>query len=461
MLAYRAAAIADSTLERAYAMPSTRRSTNCRTWISRRWRTPWRSPEPSARLRLATRSSSMTTATCSRPNHPTSSPFAHTTSSTTDAGCSTSSSPAPRASTSRSPSRPVSTKPDAVLAAAEAAGTKIAVAHQNRYRPGTRRVAQLVQAGEIGTLRYMHGVGKCDQRGGTHDLRVLGTHVLDALRFIAGDVAWATGHMQIEGRDVEVDDVFDGPEGLGQMAGDALTGYFAFTSGAIARFDTYTREPGPTPWFGYELWGDAGGISVRDGGRSILRYPAPVHQPGDPSLTWEPVEVPATTYPDGSPASAAQLLDALNRHAAADVIHLHRKRRRTGLQRPPGHRGARNGHGNPRRPPHPVPASPSPCRPAPIRWLSGRPKASRRGGWRAALDSPHSSGLGYSVTLLPDSADAYAACTTRSTFRPSSAVIGGSTSPRQPRSVRSTQVVVSAPATVVLEAPVVGSRHRR
>ena len=105
------------------------------------------------------------------------------------------------------------------------------------------------------------------------------------------------------------------------MAGDALTGYFAFTSGAIARFDTYTREPGPTPWFGYELWGDAGGISVRDGGRSILRYPAPVHQPGDPSLTWEPVEVPATTYPDGSPASAAQLLDALNRHAAADVIH--------------------------------------------------------------------------------------------------------------------------------------------
>ena len=211
---------------------------------------------------------------------------------------------------------------DAVVEAADAAGTKIAVAHQNRYRSGTHRVAQLVQSGEIGTLRYMRGVGKCDQRGGTHDLRVLGTHVLDALRYIAGDVAWATGHMQVDGRDVTVDDVVDGPEGLGEMAGDALTGYFAFTSGAVARFDTYARSAaGPVPWFGYELWGDAGGISVREGGRTILRYPGPFHLPGDPSHAWEPVEVPATTYPDGAPASDAQLLDALNRHAAADIIH--------------------------------------------------------------------------------------------------------------------------------------------
>lgn len=211
---------------------------------------------------------------------------------------------------------------DAVLEAADAAGTKIAVAHQNRYRPGTHRVAQLVQEGAIGTLRYMHAVGKCDQRGGTHDLRVLGTHVLDALRYIAGDVAWATGHMQVDGRDVTVDDVFDGPEGLGQMAGDALTGYFAFTSGAIARFDTYTRPAGgPAPWFGYELWGTEGGISVRDAGRTILHYPAPANLPGDSTLAWEPVDVSDLTYPDGRPASDAQLLDALNRHAAVDIIH--------------------------------------------------------------------------------------------------------------------------------------------
>ncbi len=211
---------------------------------------------------------------------------------------------------------------DAVVEAADAAGTRIAVAHQNRYRPGTRRVAELVQSGAIGTLRYMHGIGKCDQRGGTHDLRVLGTHVLDALRYIAGDdVIWATGHMQVNGRDVTVDDIYDGPEGLGQMAGDALTGYFAFESGAIARFDTYTRPAGgPAPWFGYELWGDDGGISVRDGGRSIFLYPAPANLPGDPSRAWERIDASPLAYPDGRLATEAQLLDALNRHAAIDVI---------------------------------------------------------------------------------------------------------------------------------------------
>ena len=354
MPAYRAAAIADSTLERAYGhaihkafyeLPDVE--------LDGAGGPRGRTAGPSARLRLATRSYTTTTATCSRPSHPTWSPSAHTTSSTTVAGCSTSSSPAPRGIYIEKPITASLDEADAVLQAADAAGTKIAVAHQNRYRSGTRRVAQLVQArSAIGSLRYMHGVGKCDQRGGTHDLRVLGTHVLDALRYIAGDVAWATGHMQVNGREVEVDDVFDGPEGLGQMAGDALTGYFAFTSGAIARFDTYTREPGPTPWFGYELWGDAGGISVRDGGRSILRYPAPVHQPGDPSLTWEPVEVPATTYPDGSPASARATARRAQPSRRRRRHPLHRKRRRTGLQRPPGHRGARNGHGNPRRPPH-------------------------------------------------------------------------------------------------------------
>ncbi len=210
---------------------------------------------------------------------------------------------------------------DAVLAAADAAGTAIAVAHQNRYRAGTRRVADIVREGGIGTLKYLHAMGKCDRRGGTHDLRVLGTHVLDAFRYIAGDVVWATGHVQVDGRDVTVGDVYDGPEGLGEMAGDALTGYFAFAGGAVGRFDSYARAAGGgAPWFGYEVWGTEGGISVRDGGRSILRYPAPAHLPGDPTLVWEPVDVPAATYPDGSPASEAQLLDALNRHAAADVV---------------------------------------------------------------------------------------------------------------------------------------------
>jgi predicted dehydrogenase len=210
---------------------------------------------------------------------------------------------------------------DAVVAAADAAGTKIAVAHQNRYRPGMRHIQDLVRNGDLGTLKYMNAMGKCDKRGGTHDLRVLGTHLLDALRFIAGDVAWATGHMQKNGRDVVVGDVFEGPEGLGEMAGDALAGYFAFESGAIARFDSYARESGGgTGWFGFELWGTEAGISVRDGGRSVYRYPSGAFAPGDTSLRWERLDAPEILNPDGTVAEDPQLLDALNHYATADVV---------------------------------------------------------------------------------------------------------------------------------------------
>ena len=278
---------------------------------------------------------------------------------------------------------------DAVLAAADAAGTKIAVAHQNRYRLGTRRVAQLVAAGDIGTLRYMRGIGKCDQRGGTHDLRVLGTHVLDALRYIAGDVVWATGHMQVKGRDVEVDDIFDGPEGLGQMAGDALTGYFTFKSGAVARFDSYTRPAGgPSPWFGYELWGDAGGISVRDGGRSILRYP-------------DSFTCPATSRSRGS-ASTCRTLPTRTAVPPANPNCLTRSTATPPPTSSTASKTAANPSPAPARPPRrskwswqslkatvPVRVFPSPCRPAPTPLASGSVKGDVRLPWQSSNTRPN------------------------------------------------------------------------
>ena len=86
---------------------------------------------------------------------------------------------------------------DKVIAAAETAGTKIAVAHQwGRFHPGIVQVREWIADGRIGDLRTLRAHGKCDARGGAHDLFVLGTHLLDLMRTIAGDVAWATGHVQ-------------------------------------------------------------------------------------------------------------------------------------------------------------------------------------------------------------------------------------------------------------------------
>ena len=211
---------------------------------------------------------------------------------------------------------------DAVVEAADRRDVKIAVAHQNRYRPSIRHAVEMVRAGEIGDLRWIRAQGKCDVRGATHDLMVLGTHLLDAIRLFAGDPLWATGHMLQGDRDVTPDDVFDGPEGLGKMAGDSLIGYFAFDSGAVATFESFARKerPSGTSWFGFELWGSDGGISIRSAGRDLYRYPAQAPIPGDPSLAWEAIDAPVVTFVDGTPADPASWTTAGNQQAAADIV---------------------------------------------------------------------------------------------------------------------------------------------
>ncbi len=211
---------------------------------------------------------------------------------------------------------------DRVVEAAERRNVKIAVAHQNRYRPGLRHAAELVRDGAIGKLRWIRAQGKCDVRGGTRDLMILGTHLLDISRSFAGAPRWATGHLMTGTSDTVPADVFEGDAGIGTMAGDSLVGYFAYETGAVGYFESFARAANPegTPWFGFEVWGEEGGISIRDAGRQIYQYPAQAVIPGDSSLQWTAVETPPITNIDGSPAEGHGPQDAMNQQAGADVI---------------------------------------------------------------------------------------------------------------------------------------------
>src|SRR5947209_11100236 len=79
---------------------------------------------------------------------------------------------------------------DAMVAACEKHHVKLAIAHQTRYSPRLQRVKEMIAAGRIGQLLEMRGRGKEDSRVGGEDLMVLGTHILDLMRFIAGDARW-------------------------------------------------------------------------------------------------------------------------------------------------------------------------------------------------------------------------------------------------------------------------------
>ena len=181
---------------------------------------------------------------------------------------------------------------DAMLAVCEQHNVKVAVAHR-RANPYEQHGKKLVEAGEIGTLQVLRGRGKWDHRAGAEDLAVLGPHMMDSMRYFAGaDVAWAHAHIMQDGSEITIDDVRDGNEGIGPIAGNSLAAYYVFTNGISAHFES---QPGDTAakvnsrWFGFEAHGTEGVISLRNSPNGEMY----IHRHGmfipDGQVQWERV----------------------------------------------------------------------------------------------------------------------------------------------------------------------------
>jgi predicted dehydrogenase len=139
----------------------------------------------------------------------------------------------------------------------------------------------------------MRGHGKADRRAGPEDTAVLGTHVFDQMRSFAGDVSWAFGHLTQDGRDVTAADVRDGPEGLGQIAGNGLAAYYAFRNGVTAHFESLPGEGGGSRWFGLELHCARGILALRNFPTGeVYRYPHGLWTPVPEAGAWERVSLP-------------------------------------------------------------------------------------------------------------------------------------------------------------------------
>ena len=156
---------------------------------------------------------------------------------------------------------------DAMLEACERHQVKVAVAHR-RANPYEQYGKKLVDDGEIGQLQVLRAHGKWDRRAGAEDLVVLGPHMMDSMRYFAGaDVVWAHAHVAQDGREVTLDDVREGNEGIGLIAGNSVAAYYAFANGVTAHFES---QPGDlaagvnSRWFGFEAHGSEGIIALRN-----------------------------------------------------------------------------------------------------------------------------------------------------------------------------------------------------
>jgi predicted dehydrogenase len=170
----------------------------------------------------------------------------------------------------------------------------------------------MLDEGRIGQVQAIYSHGKQDRRGGGEDMIVLGTHLFNMMRYFVGEVAWMFAHVTSEGREITPDDVHEGTEPVGLVAGDCINSYFAFKNGVCGFFDSRRDQVGSGSRYGMEIAGSEGMISLRGGTASNAAiYPYPLWAPADTSQKWESLELDDTPLYTGNQLAIKDLIDAI------------------------------------------------------------------------------------------------------------------------------------------------------
>lgn len=178
---------------------------------------------------------------------------------------------------------------DEMVAASERHHIKVAIAHQTRYSPRVHQVRALIQQGLLGDVLELRARGKEDSRGGGQDLMVLGTHLFDLMRFLAGDARRCFSRIWQDGKPVLRGDVRQGGEGMGPAAGDRIAAMYEFDRGVQGFFASHRAQHGMGQRYGLQIFGSKGVIQLTPGALP------PVYFLGDPS--WFPGQSKASRQP--------------------------------------------------------------------------------------------------------------------------------------------------------------------
>lgn len=204
---------------------------------------------------------------------------------------------------------------DEVLAAAEKAGTKIAVAHRNRYHPALQVIDEFIADGKLGKLLEIRGRGKGDRRGGAEDLWVLGTHVHNLVHYFGGRALSCSAVMLNEGKLVTKADVRpEGSEGLGALAGDELHARYVLENGLVVTFDSIANDDASGQGFGLFLVGSKGLINIQIDRDPVAHFlPGNPFQPTADPKAWQPITTAGVGKKETNPEGVAEV----HNHVAA------------------------------------------------------------------------------------------------------------------------------------------------
>lgn len=179
---------------------------------------------------------------------------------------------------------------DEIVAACRKSGAKLAIAHRNHYHPALPVTRRALQDGEIGQLLEIRCRGKEDTRGGAPDLWVLGSHLFDYVRYFVGDAAACSAVILQGARPARPDDLVEGAEGVGPLAGDRLHARFEMQDGLPVYFDSIRNAGVRAAGFGVQLIGTKGIIDLRTDAETMAHLvPGNPFQPTAEPRPWIPI----------------------------------------------------------------------------------------------------------------------------------------------------------------------------
>lgn len=209
---------------------------------------------------------------------------------------------------------PTLAEADEIIAASEKHGTKIALAHRNRYHPALPLVKKLIAEGTIGRPLEYRTRGKEDARGGSLDLWVLGSHLFNLVHYFAGEAKACSASIYQDGHLVTKADVKEGAEGIGPLAGNEIHARFEMANGLPMYFDSVQNAGTKAGGFGVQIIGTEGIIDMRIDVEPLVHLlPGSPFGPSKTPRTW----VPITTAGIGKDEPIADIRKQVGGHIAA------------------------------------------------------------------------------------------------------------------------------------------------
>jgi predicted dehydrogenase len=206
---------------------------------------------------------------------------------------------------------------DEVIAAADKAGTKIAIAHRNRYHPALPLIAKLIKEGAIGRVLELRGRGKEDARGGSLDLWVLGAHIFNLATYFGGAPQACVATVLQDGKPITKADVKEGDEGIGALAGNEVHARFEMAGGMPLFFDSVQNAGVKETGFGLQIIGTKGIIDFRIDQDPVAHLC--VGSPFNPNLKEPRQWLPITTAGINLPEPIEVLGKQLSSHEVAGL----------------------------------------------------------------------------------------------------------------------------------------------